>query len=87
MPVSKLAPALLACAALCACKEPSQPTGQPGAAPAATPTAGLRVSMIPTTDPGKAMRESQPLVDYLGRVTNTKVALTIPANYAAPSRP
>ena len=66
--------------ALCAsCKDP-QP---PAAAQPAAPTESLRVSMIPTTDPGKALRESQPLVDYLGTITSTNVALTIPANYAA----
>ena len=43
----------------------------------------LRVSMIPTTDPSKAMREIQPLVDYLGKRTGAKVEITIPTNYAA----
>ncbi|MBV9928485.1 MAG: putative selenate ABC transporter substrate-binding protein [Acidobacteria bacterium] len=43
----------------------------------------LRLSMIPTTDPGKMLRESQPLVDYLQRETGAKVELTIPTNYAA----
>jgi len=44
--------------------------------------AKLRVSMIPTTDPGKVLRESQPLVAYLERATNAKVELTVPTNYA-----
>lgn len=50
------------------------------AAPAGTT---LRVSMIPTTDPSKATREMQPLVDYLGKQTGAKVEITIPTNYAA----
>ncbi|HWS55561.1 MAG TPA: putative selenate ABC transporter substrate-binding protein [Pyrinomonadaceae bacterium] len=52
-----------------------------GGAPADRPT--LRLSMIPTTDPGKMLRESQPLVEYLERETGAKVELTIPTNYAA----
>src|SRR5438128_4401829 len=43
----------------------------------------LRLSMIPTTDPSKATREMQPLVDYLARKTGAKVEITIPTNYAA----
>jgi len=43
----------------------------------------LRISMIPTTDPGKIIRQSQPLVDYLGRQTGAKVDLTVPTSYAA----
>lgn len=43
----------------------------------------LRVSMIPTTDPGKVLRESQPLVAYLERETGAKINLTVPTNYAA----
>ena len=72
----------LACAVLLACAACKDP-GKPGAPAAAAEAAPLRVSMIPTTDPGKALRESQPLVDYLGKVTGTQVTLTIPANYAA----
>jgi phosphonate transport system substrate-binding protein len=48
-----------------------------------SPSATLRVSMIPTTDPSKATREMQPLVDYLGNRTGAKVEMTIPTNYAA----
>ncbi len=48
-----------------------------------TATTTLRVSMIPTTDPSKATREMQPLVDYLGKKTGAKVEMTIPTNYAA----
>lgn len=43
----------------------------------------LRLSMIPTTDPGKIIRESQAFVDYLGKETRAKVELTVPTNYAA----
>lgn len=43
----------------------------------------LRISMIPTTDPGKILRESKPFVDYLEKQTGAKVELTIPTNYAA----
>lgn len=60
---------LLAALLLTACKSPSPQT--------------LRVSMIPATDPSKAIREMQPLVDYLSRRTGTKVEMTIPTNYAA----
>lgn len=51
--------------------------------PAAVQQPTLRLSMIPTTDPGKMLRESQPLVDYLQRETGAKIELTIPTNYAA----
>ena len=43
----------------------------------------LRVSMIPTTDPGKMIRESEPLVAYLEKETGAKVEITVPTNYAA----
>lgn len=43
----------------------------------------LRISMIPTTDPGKMLRDAQPLVDYLEQKTGTKIVMTIPTNYAA----
>jgi phosphonate transport system substrate-binding protein len=39
--------------------------------------------MIPTTDPGKIVRESQPFIDYLQNKTGAKVELTVPTNYAA----
>jgi len=39
--------------------------------------------MIPTTDPGKIVRESQPFVDYLEQKTGARVELTVPTNYAA----
>jgi phosphonate transport system substrate-binding protein len=64
----KLFVASLLAAAACGKSGPAQP---------------LRVSMIPTTDPGKATREMQPLVDYLSRKTSTAVQMTIPTNYAA----
>ncbi|HEV8485577.1 MAG TPA: putative selenate ABC transporter substrate-binding protein [Blastocatellia bacterium] len=43
----------------------------------------LRMSMIPTTDPGKVIRESQPLVTYLEKEVDAKIDLTVPTNYAA----
>jgi phosphonate transport system substrate-binding protein len=43
----------------------------------------LRVSLIPSTDPGKILRESQPLIAYLERETGLKIDLTVPTNYAA----
>jgi phosphonate transport system substrate-binding protein len=43
----------------------------------------LRISMIPTTDPGNIIRQSQPFIDYLQKKTGAKVALTVPTNYAA----
>src|SRR5882762_10014170 len=66
--IARLSAVLLLCVA--ACKP------QPA-------TTTLRVSMIPTTDPSKATREMQPLVDYLGKRTGAKVEMTIPTNYAA----
>jgi phosphonate transport system substrate-binding protein len=50
---------------------------------AAAPATTVRVSMIPSTDPAKSLRESQPLVDYLGKAAGRTVSLTIPTNYAA----
>ena len=43
----------------------------------------LRLSMIPTTDPGKIIRESKPFIDYLAKETGARVELTVPTNYAA----
>ncbi len=43
----------------------------------------LRLSMIPTNDPGKMLRDSEPLVSYLEKETGAKVQMTIPTNYAA----
>ncbi len=43
----------------------------------------LRVSMIPTTDPSKMLRDAEPLVARLEQATGRKVTLTIPQNYAA----
>ena len=53
------------------------------ASDAATARPVLRVSMIPTTDPGKIVRESRPLVAYLEKETGAQVELTVPADYAA----
>jgi phosphonate transport system substrate-binding protein len=43
----------------------------------------LRVAMIPSTDPGKIARESQPLVNYLEKETGSRLELVVPTNYAA----
>lgn len=43
----------------------------------------LRVSMIPSTDPAKIVRESAPLVAHLEKETGRKIELTVPTNYAA----
>jgi phosphonate transport system substrate-binding protein len=39
--------------------------------------------MIPTNDPGKMLRDSEPLIAYLEKETGAKVQMTIPTNYAA----
>ena len=67
----RLAALWILCAVQGACSKPA-----PGDAP-------LRVSMIPTTDPGKLLRESGGLVTYLEARTASHVDLTIPTNYAA----
>jgi len=43
----------------------------------------LRLAMIPSTDPGKITRESQPLVKYIEKETGSRVELVVPTNYAA----
>jgi phosphonate transport system substrate-binding protein len=43
----------------------------------------LRLAMIPSTDPGKIVRDSQPLVKYLEKKTASRVELVVPTNYAA----
>jgi phosphonate transport system substrate-binding protein len=43
----------------------------------------LLISMIPTTDPGKALRENQPLLAYWQKQTGRTPELTIPTSYAA----
>jgi phosphonate transport system substrate-binding protein len=43
----------------------------------------LRLAMIPSTDPGRIVRESQPLVNYLQKETRARVELVVPTNYAA----
>ena len=45
--------------------------------------ASLRVSMIPTTDPSRMLRDAEPLVARLEQASGRKVILTIPQNYAA----
>jgi phosphonate transport system substrate-binding protein len=47
------------------------------------PQTTLRMSLIPSTDPAKATRELQPVIDYLGKKTGAQVQMTIPTNYAA----
>jgi phosphonate transport system substrate-binding protein len=47
----------------------------------AAPT--LRISMIPSTDPAKAIRQNQPLLAYWQQKTGRVPELTIPTNYAA----
>ncbi|HVF90372.1 MAG TPA: putative selenate ABC transporter substrate-binding protein [Blastocatellia bacterium] len=54
-----------------------------GNSPSSAPQRTLRLSMIPTTDPGKIMRESQGFVSYLEKETGAKVDFTVPTNYAA----
>jgi phosphonate transport system substrate-binding protein len=39
--------------------------------------------MIPTTDPSQMLRDAEPLVARLEKVTGRKVSLTIPQNYGA----
>lgn len=48
-----------------------------------TQSAKLRISMIPTTDPGKMLRESEPFVSYLSREAGVQVEMTVPTSYAA----
>jgi phosphonate transport system substrate-binding protein len=43
----------------------------------------LRLAMIPSTDPGKIVRDSQPLVKYLEKETGSRIELVVPTNYAA----
>jgi phosphonate transport system substrate-binding protein len=43
----------------------------------------LHLALIPSTDPGKIVRESQPLVRYLEKETGSRVELVVPTNYAA----
>jgi phosphonate transport system substrate-binding protein len=54
-------------------------TGGRGGGPEHT----LRLAMIPSTDPGKIVRESQPLVKYLEKETGSRIELVVPTNYAA----
>ena len=53
------------------------------AAPGWAADAPLRVSMIPTTDPSRMLREAAPLVARLEKATGRHVTFTIPQNYAA----
>jgi phosphonate transport system substrate-binding protein len=47
------------------------------------PEQALRLAMIPSTDPGKIVRDSQPLVKYLEKETRSRIELVVPTNYAA----
>ena len=73
-PLRGLIALIVACAA--ACSKPADPA-------ASAPARTLRLSMIPTTDPGKLAREAEPLVVYLEARTGLKIELTVPLNYAA----
>jgi phosphonate transport system substrate-binding protein len=54
-----------------------------GESPSTPAQRTLRLSMIPTTDPGKVIRESQLLVSYLEKETGAKIELTVPTSYVA----
>ncbi len=43
----------------------------------------IRISMIPTTDPGKLLRASAPVKQYWQNALHRDVDLTVPTNYAA----
>jgi phosphonate transport system substrate-binding protein len=47
------------------------------------PERALRLAMIPSTDPAKIVRDSQPLVKYLEKETGSRIELVVPTNYAA----
>ena len=47
------------------------------------PERTLRLAMIPSTDPGKIVHDSQPLVKYLEKETSSRIELVVPTNYAA----
>jgi phosphonate transport system substrate-binding protein len=68
---------LVASAALLGCSK------EPVSGEASGSVKTVRLSMIPTTDPGKLARGSEPLVAYLGKKTGAKIELTVPLNYAA----
>jgi len=70
--------AVVLISALAGCRDAPSSGGSAGGAPRR-----LRVSMIPTTDPGRILRESQPLVAHLEQATGAKVDLSVPMNYAA----
>jgi phosphonate transport system substrate-binding protein len=65
-----LCAALLILACVAGCKSKSAPQSM------------LRISMVPTTDPGKALRENQPLLAYWTQQTGRTAELTIPTSYA-----
>jgi phosphonate transport system substrate-binding protein len=49
----------------------------------AQPEQTLRLAMIPSTDPGKIVHDSQPLAQYLEKETGSRIELVVPTNYAA----
>jgi hypothetical protein len=55
--------------------------GKGGRGGAQEPT--LRLAMIPSIDPGKIARDSQPLVKYHEKETSSRIELVVPTNYAA----
>jgi phosphonate transport system substrate-binding protein len=63
--------AFITVAPLCGCS--AKPAGE----------ATLRISMIPTTDPSKTLRDNQLFLAYWQKQTGEKPELTIPTNYAA----
>jgi phosphonate transport system substrate-binding protein len=74
---------LLVVLALPACsRSSSTPTPEGASTSRASDLPPLRLSMIPSTDPGKILRESEPLVAYLKSKLGRDVTMTIPTNYA-----
>lgn len=67
-----------------ACSRAPSTEGSPSASAVSAPSARpLRVSMIPSTDPGRLLRDSEPLVALLKSRLGRDVTLTIPSNYAS----
>jgi phosphonate transport system substrate-binding protein len=70
--------ALLLLPLLAGCREAPSSGGSAGGVPRR-----LRVSMVPNTDPGRILRESQPLTSYLEKEMGASVDINVPMNYAA----
>jgi ABC-type phosphate/phosphonate transport system substrate-binding protein len=45
------------------------------------PETALRLAMFPSTDSGKIVSDSQPLVKYLKKETGARIELVVPTNY------